>query len=45
MQLMYLLVIFQNVVAWTNLGALYLKKGNIEVIGFYQVISLTSHDL
>lgn len=41
MQVMYILVIFQNVVAWTNLGALYLKKGNIEVMWFCQVISLT----
>lgn len=24
-------IYFQNVVAWTNLGTLYLKKGNIEV--------------
>uniref|UniRef100_A0AAR2J8L1 Tetratricopeptide repeat domain 37 n=1 Tax=Pygocentrus nattereri TaxID=42514 RepID=A0AAR2J8L1_PYGNA len=28
---LFILLHFQNVVAWTNLGTLYLKKGNIEL--------------
>lgn len=34
MYLMFLMITFQNAVAWTNLGALYLKNGNIEVMWY-----------